>query len=130
MHRTTCSCGISLNFTVSGEGKDPSGEPISGQASARVIVYDEDIEMTRPAADPEFMRKLATAGGGEALTIEQLPEFLNRLAEQPLDPGKQKMDLRPDWRSTERSGFLIAFFVAFVAVVGLEWALRRWWGMV
>jgi uncharacterized membrane protein len=117
-------------ITVSGEGKDPSGEMISGQASARVIVYDEDIEMTRPAADPEFMRKLATAGGGEALTIEQLPEFLNRLAEQPLDPGKQKMDLRPDWRSTARSGFLIGFFVAFVAVVGLEWALRRWWGMV
>jgi hypothetical protein len=76
------------------------------------------------------MRKLATAGGGEALTIEQLPEFLNRLAEQPLDRGKQKMDLRPDWRSTARSGFLMAFFAAFVAVVGMEWALRRWWGMV
>jgi uncharacterized membrane protein len=117
-------------ITVTGDGKDPSGEPISGQASARVIVYDEDIEMTRPAADPEFMRKLATAGGGEALTIEQLPEFLNRLAEQPLDRGKQKMDLRPDWRSTARSGFLMAFFAAFVAVVGMEWALRRWWGMV
>ena len=117
-------------IAVNGEGKEPSGEPVSGQASARVIVYDEDVEMARPAADPEFMRKLAAAGGGEALTIEQLPEFLNRLAERPLEPGKQRRDLRPDWRSTARSGFLMAFFAAFVAVVGLEWALRRWWGMV
>ena len=44
--------------TVTGEGKEASGEAVSGQASARVIVYDEDLELLRPAADPEFMRKL------------------------------------------------------------------------
>ena len=129
VHKETRKPGT-YTITVNGEGKDPSGDAISGQATARVIVYDKDIEMTYPAADPKSMRDLATAGGGESFTIEQLPEFLNRLAEQPLEPGKQKMELRPDWRSREPSGFLAAFFVAFVAVVGLEWALRRWWGMV
>ncbi len=117
-------------LTVKGEGKDPSGGAVSGESSARVIVYDEDLELSKPAADPEFLRKLATGGGGEALRVEQLPDFLNRLAEQPLDAGKPKMELRPDWRTTGRSGFLVWFFVLFSAVVSLEWGLRRYWGMV
>jgi hypothetical protein len=113
-----------------GQGKDVSGSEVSGEASARVIVYDEDLELARPAADPEFLRKLASTSGGEAFRIEQLAEFLNRLAEQPLERGTPKMELRPDWRTTARSPFLIFFFVLFTVVVGLEWALRRWWGLV
>jgi hypothetical protein len=86
--------------------------------------------LAKPAADPEFLKKLATGGGGEALRVEQLPDYLSRLAEQPLDAGKPKLELRPDWRTTGRSGFLVAFFVLFSAVVSLEWGLRRYWGMV
>ena len=62
--------------------------------------------------------------------MEQLADFLNRLAEQRTDQGKPKLLLRPDWRTTGRSGFLVAFFVAFCALVSAEWGLRRWWGMV
>jgi hypothetical protein len=86
--------------------------------------------MLRPAADPEFLKKLSAAGGGEALRAEQLPDFLNRLAEQRADQGKPKLLVRPDWRTTGRSGFLAAFFVIFCALVSAEWGLRRWWGMV
>ena len=47
-------------ITVQGEAKDPSsGEVVNGEASARFIVYDEDIEMTRRAADHDFLKKLA-----------------------------------------------------------------------
>ncbi len=117
-------------IVVRGKGKDPSGEMISGESSARVIVYDEDVEMQRAAADPEFLKKLSAAGGGEALRVEQLADFLNRLAEQAADRGKPKQLLRPDWRSTARSNFLVAFFIAFCVLVSAEWGLRRWWGMV
>ncbi|MFO0840982.1 MAG: hypothetical protein U0797_01105 [Gemmataceae bacterium] len=117
-------------ITVKGEGKDPSGGVVSGESSARVIVYDEDVEMARPAADPEFLKKLAAAGGGEALRVEQLADYLNRLAEQPLEHGQARMELRPDWRTTSRSPFLVWFFVTFCVVVSLEWGLRRRWGMV
>jgi uncharacterized membrane protein len=116
--------------TVRGHGKDPSGGEVSGQASARVIVYDQDLETMHPAADPEFLKRLAAAGGGEALRVEQLPNFLNRLAERAADQGRPKLRLRPDWRSTAPSGFLVAFFLAFCVVVCAEWGLRRWWGMV
>lgn len=116
-------------LTVKGEGTDPSGGVISGESSARVIVYDEDLETARPAADPEFLRKLATTGGGEGLRVEQLPDFLNSLAEQPLG-SKPKMELRPDWRAANNTAFFLAYFAAFAVVVGVEWALRRLWGMV
>jgi uncharacterized membrane protein len=118
-------------ITVKGEGKDPSGGVVSGESSARVIVYDEDLEMTRRAADPEFLTRLAVAGGGgESLRVEQFADFLNRLTEQPLDRGRLKQTLRPDWQTRGRSPFLVIYFVVFCVVVCAEWALRRWWGLV
>lgn len=115
---------------VRGEGKDPSGAGVSGEAAARVIVYDEDLELTRPAADPEFLAKVAAASGGEALRVEQFADFLQRLTERPLEQAAPKMELRPDWRTTARSPFLVGYFVAFTLVVCLEWGLRRRWGLV
>jgi uncharacterized membrane protein len=117
-------------ITVQGEGKDPSGGSVSGTASARVIVYDEDLEMTRAAADHDFLRKVAAAGGGDFHRVGQLPAFLNSLLAQPQDQGRARLDLRPDWRGTGRSAFLMLFFLAFVVLVSGEWLLRRRWGLV
>jgi uncharacterized membrane protein len=115
---------------VQGEGQDPDGKAVAGKASARVTVYDQDLEMLRPAADEEFLKKLANAGGGEFHRVGDLKGWLERLAEQPEDPGRVKVERRPDWRSTARSPFLMLFFLAFVVVVSLEWFLRRRWGLV
>lgn len=117
-------------LTVRGEGKDPSGGVISGESSARIIVYDDDLELTRPAADPEFLRKLAVAGGGEALRVEELVDFLARLANEPTDQVGQSIEWYPDWRTTRRSNFFVLFFLIFCAIVSLEWGLRRRWGLV
>jgi hypothetical protein len=117
---------------VRGEAREPGGEEVRGESSARVTVYDQDLEMQRPAADLEFLTKLARAGGapgGELRRVHDLKAFLERLADQPRDSGGVKLALRPDWRSTGRSGFLGGFFVLFVAVVSGEWFLRRRWGM-
>jgi uncharacterized membrane protein len=126
---TLRTAGIYL-LSVQGEAKDPSGDVVSGGASARVIVYDEDLELARPAADPEFLRKIAAAGEGESLRVEELAAFLGRLAERPAERGRVKVELSPDWRTTQRSGFLVFFFVIFCTVVSVEWGLRRAWGMV
>ena len=70
-----------------------------------VGICEDDEELRgslRVALERAGYEVVAARRGGEALTVEQLPEFLNRLAEQPLAAGKQKMDLRPDWRSTAR----------------------------
>src|SRR5262249_53168220 len=117
-------------LVVTGEGIDPSGGKVSGTASARVIVYDEDVEMLTAAANPAFLEKLAGAGEGEARRVEELASFFAKLAEQPVDLGREKWELRPDWATRDRSPFLVLFFLVFTALVSLEWGLRRKWGMV
>jgi uncharacterized membrane protein len=118
-------------ITVQGKAKDPSsGEVINGQASAHFIVYDEDVEMTRRAADHDFLKKLASASGGDFHRVEELPAFLRRMQSENLIRNKPKLLLRPDWRTTGRSSFLLVFFVLFVTTLSVEWLLRRRWGMV
>ncbi len=118
-------------IVVHGEGKDPStGEKISGEASAWFLVYDDDLELMRRAADHDFLKKLATAGGGQLHLAEELPRFLQQLQNQPHTLARAKVDLRPDWRTTGRSTFLPAFFALFVALLAGEWCLRRRWGLV
>jgi uncharacterized membrane protein len=118
-------------LTVRGQAHDPSsGEVVAGEAAAHFIVYDEDLERTRRAADHDFLKKLAAAGGGDFHRIEELPAFLRRMQTEGLSRNKPKMVLRPDWRTTGPSSFLMIFFVLFVATLSSEWLLRRRWGMV
>jgi uncharacterized membrane protein len=118
-------------ITVRGEAKDPAtGETVQGEQSAHFIVYDEDIEMTRRAADHDFLKKLAAAGGGDFHRVEELPAFLRRMQSEDLARNKPKLTLRPDWRTTGRSAFLMIFFVLFVTLLSVEWLLRRRWGMI
>lgn len=118
-------------LTVHGKAKDPSsGEMIEGDASAHFLVYEEDVEMMRRAADHDFLKKLAAAGGGDFHRIEELPAFLRRMQSEEWTRNKPKMVLHPDWRTMRRSSFLMIFFVLFVTMLSLEWLLRRRWGMV
>src|SRR5262249_36392116 len=107
----TQAAGV-YRVTVRGEGRDAGGGAISGEAVAWAVVYDEDAEAKWPAADDAFMRKVAAAGGGEANRIEELPQFLLKLAERPLQSGRQEVTRRPNWQTKERSSFLMLFFTA------------------
>lgn len=117
-------------IVVRARGKDTDGQDISGEAAARFLVYQDTAEMARQAADHEFLARLANAGGGKALRAEDLPAFLADLRNQPLPQRGQKVELWPDWRSNRLSGFMVLFFLLFVAVLSLEWVLRRRWGLV
>jgi uncharacterized membrane protein len=117
-------------IVVNGRGKDTDGASITGEASARVLIYQDDTETLRQAADHDFLTKLAAAGGGKFHRADELPRFLESLATQSPAAGRQKAVYWPDWRSAQTTGFLPALFVAFVAVLGFEWGLRRYWGMV
>jgi hypothetical protein len=117
--------------------KDPSGNPVIGRdgkpqkyrGTARFIAFpDVSDEMLNVAADHRFLEKLATASGGKALRLEDLPNFLKELKSQPLESIKPKYF--PDWRRNHSKGFLPGWLVVFVTLLGLEWGLRRFWGMV
>jgi uncharacterized membrane protein len=115
---------------VHGQGKDADGEPVAGDASARFIVYDDDVELMNRGANHDFLRRLATAGGGQFQRGEELPAFLEKLAVDTQARERPKLDLYPNWRSTSPSLFLVTFLLLFVAVLAAEWTLRRRWGLV
>ncbi|MDB5307340.1 MAG: hypothetical protein JWO38_1542 [Gemmataceae bacterium] len=119
--------------------KDKDGKPAIGQdgkpqkyrGTARFLAYpDVSDEMIRVAADPQFMEKIAAASGGKALRLEDLPDFLKELKGQKLDTLKPKPRYLPDWRRNHSKGFLPGWLVVFTTLLGLEWGLRRLWGMV
>lgn len=130
---------VAFNATTAGEytvnvtatGKDPSGADVKGEATARFFAYpDVSDEMLRTAADHEFLKSLAGAGGGQFFRLDDLPQYFRSLVGQPLENARPKPKYFPDWRRNHSKGFLPGWLVLFVLLLGLEWGLRRWWGMV
>jgi uncharacterized membrane protein len=118
-------------LVVRGRGKDVDGQAIAPQeTSVRFLVYQDDAELMRRAADHDFLTKLAVSGGGNYSKAEKLPAFLRELVKAPVSQARPKADLWPDWRRSSLSGFHVGLFTLFVALLGAEWLLRRWWGMV
>jgi uncharacterized membrane protein len=129
-------------LVVRGHGKDHDGSEVSGEATARFLIYQDEAEMARPAADHEFLTRLAQAGGGTFHRAEELPRFLEELRALPPPQSRPKAKLWPDWRRSPPSssvrdqvaalagsGILLAF-VLFVGLLSVEWGLRRYWGLV
>jgi uncharacterized membrane protein len=117
-------------LVVSGKGKDVDGQEVGGETTARFVVYQDEAEMARRAADHDFLKRLAATGGGQFLRPEDLPKFLQELGAQPLLQHKPKVAAWPDWKSNRLSPFLPVFLLLFVGLLSLEWLLRRRWGLV
>jgi uncharacterized membrane protein len=126
-----------------GSGKDIDGKEVSGEKSARFLVYRDEAEMLRQAADHDFLTRLASAGGGKRYRAEELPRVLKELQGQPLPRHRPRVERWPDWKkepppdssvrdqmaALSSSGVMVTFSL-FVAVLCLEWFLRRYWGLV
>jgi hypothetical protein len=132
---------------VTGSGMDKSDDKsikIDATASARFLAYAQDREMMQTAADHEFLKKLAHAGGGKfhLASENQIIQFLETLSAQQRAQTKPKPQLWPDWRrnppsdgfgdqfTTLWSSTALPFFMLFTALLCTEWFLRRRWGMV
>jgi uncharacterized membrane protein len=129
---------------VEGEATDVDGKQVKGRASARFMCYATDRENLEPAANHEFLKGLASRGGGAfRLAGEtELIQFLSELRDQPLPQSRPKAEVWPDWRRTPVSGSppeqlgallasgLLPCLLLFCACICTEWFLRRRWGMV
>jgi hypothetical protein len=129
---------------VKGWGTDVDGKPLENlpPARARFVVYQDDAEMARQAADHEFLNKLAGAGGGKFHPADDLRQFLKELGSMPLPQNKPKAKVWPEWRRNPPSkafpdqlgalvgsGIMLSFML-FVTLLCLEWFFRRHWGLV
>jgi uncharacterized membrane protein len=115
---------------IHGSGKDVDGQDVNGEASARFLVFEEDVEMAEWAADEGFLRKLADEGRGEFRRGAKLTAFLEQLPPSPAAKTKPKVDADPDWNSASWSPFFVLFYLLFTGLLAGEWFLRRRWGMV
>ncbi len=93
-----------------------------GTTSARFIVFQDDLELTNPAADPSLLRRVAETTGGQFLPPERLAEYLKTLdtsvfTEYPVQSEHRLVDNWP---------FLLLFAIA----LSLEWWLRKRHGWV
>ena len=97
-----------------------------GTAEARFLVPNQDLELDRPAAEPSLMAQLAemtSSAGGKALAPEELPTLIKHFADEPPKLQEEIVAKVTYWDKWP-------FFLLFVALLGVEWYLRKRWGLV
>jgi hypothetical protein len=112
------------DYRITVTAKD--GGKVLGTAEARFLVPEQDLELDRPAAEPSLMAQLAEmtkTAGGAALAAEELPDLLKRLAEKPPELKEEVIAKVTYWDTWP-------FFLLFVGLLGIEWFLRKRWGLV
>jgi uncharacterized membrane protein len=101
-----------------------------GKTEVEFIVFDQDREISNPAADPKFMARLADQTGeygGKAVLPDDLGKLLEDLA---ANPPEMKIEVPQKWQLGQTFGDSVIFLLAFVAMLTFEWALRKKWGLI
>lgn len=94
-----------------------------GAARARFLVFEQDLELDNASADAEMMKSLAAMTGGQTLAPEQLPELIRSLTEETEHLEVQQETKKTFWDTW-------TFFLTVVALLGVEWYVRKRWGLV
>jgi hypothetical protein len=94
-----------------------------GTARARFLVFRQDLELDNASADADMMNSLAAMTGGKSLAPEQLPDLIRQLAEDT-----EKLEVHQETKKTFWDTWL--FFLTVVALLGVEWYIRKRWGLV
>lgn len=97
-----------------------------GRARARFLVPQQDLELDRPGAEPSLLAQLAKlteSAGGQALAPEELPGLIARLAKEQPELKTEVIKRITYWDKWP-------FLLLFAGVVGIEWFLRKRWGLV
>ncbi len=116
--RETSQTGdYTLEATVSQTGA------VLGAARARFVVIEQDLELDNASADAGVMDSLAAMTGGKSLAPEELPQALEQLGvqgESLVETSEVKQNLWDTW----------PLMLTLVGLLGLEWYLRKRWGLV
>ena len=129
---------------VEGKGKDTDGTEVSDKKAVHFLVVSENLELQRKAADHDLLRDIATKSGGrfdhagEGAVLKLLSELKGEARRE----SHAKTVRWPDWDrhpATETipdqlagiwGSSALIWLLAFAALLGCEWGLRRKWGMV
>lgn len=115
----------SLDALEAGDYKVTAEEIRDGRITAfrsiSISVEPSSVEFMDVSMDRKFLEKIATASGGEFLDRSQARSIF------------EKVDLSPRVHDRATAYSLRNFFAVFVAIaalLGVEWAFRKIWGLV
>lgn len=93
-----------------------------GHDDARFIVFQDDREMEKPAADRALLRQIAEATGGESIPPEQISKYMLALKGKLLTDTyvAKETEVWDNW----------PFFLVFVTLLMMEWWVRKRIGWV
>ena len=96
------------------------GPVVLGTSQQWVLAGAADLEMADPRLNEDVLRRVSRASGGrylETADLSRLPSLLSSSADEPGPPRLQEL-----WHN-------IWIFTGVVALLGVEWFLRRRWGL-
>lgn len=94
-----------------------------GSTRARFLVFPQDLELDNASADSPMLESLAAMTGGQSLAPEQLPELIKKLTDETASLEVQQETKKTFWDTW-------TFFLTVVCLLGVEWYLRKRWGLV
>src|SRR5262249_1491635 len=82
-----------FRIEVAGMALDTDQKPVNGKASVRFLVYQDESELLKQAAEPETLSKIAAASGGrpQPYRMDDLPQFLKDLKSATLPNQRIKI---------------------------------------
>ncbi len=103
---------------------EPSGiAPFPGEQSSTVLVRVDrpDLETRRPEADHETLERLAASTGGQVLELGRLTDGLAAIRDRSVQIPDDVVE--PLWDSK-------LAWLLFVALISVEWAMRKAFGLL
>lgn len=100
-----------------------------GKARAEFMVFDRDVELSNPAADPDQLASLAAwtkQDGGKLVQPEQFSALLDELAAKPPDFEERQTK----WKLGSTPADAWPLFLLLTGLLTVEWFLRKKWGLV
>jgi uncharacterized membrane protein len=85
-----------------------------------VQILDDPVEFQDPRPDPGLLEQLARVSGGKVL--RDAKELAELVSSYQVSPGEVVVHRSPLWDTP-------ALWLVLVALLALEWLLRRWWGL-
>jgi len=112
------------DYWVRVRATDDNSDSIGFDAWTRFIVDSRDLELDNPAADHALLEEIAVLTGGSTMPPEELGSFLDRMIQQgPTNVGVKELRQITLWDNWP-------FLVLFVALMSIEWFIRKRRGLV
>lgn len=106
-------------YRIRADAESASGETIRSETS--ITVDPVSVEFISTSRDNGFLRRLSTFSGGRMLERSGISSI-----RELVDTEADTVDKR-ETRSARES---LLFFISIISVLGIEWILRKSWGMV